>query len=65
MTDLISERDGHVLRLTINREDKRNALSADVMRGILDGVAARQRDKSLRLSAGSSRLFPQGPNLLG
>ena len=40
VSDLLTERDGPVLRLTINREDKRNALSADVMRGLLDGVTA-------------------------
>jgi enoyl-CoA hydratase len=64
--DLLTERDGHVLRLTINREDKRNALSADVMRGLLDGVIAATADTDVRVvvvgSAGE-RVFCAGADL--
>ena len=35
MSELLTERDGRVLRLTIDREEKRNALSGDVLRGWL------------------------------
>ena len=38
MSDLLVERDGNVVSLTINREDKRNALSRDVLQGLLHGV---------------------------
>jgi enoyl-CoA hydratase/carnithine racemase len=66
VSDLLAERDGHVLRLTINREDKRNALSADVMRGLLDGVTAATTDPDVRVvvvgSAGE-KVFCAGADL--
>jgi enoyl-CoA hydratase/carnithine racemase len=66
VTDLLTEREGHVLRLTINREDKRNALSGDVMRGLLDGVNAATADPGVRVvvvgSAGE-RIFCAGADL--
>jgi len=66
MTDLVSERDGGVLRLTINREDKRNALSTDVMRGLFEGVRSASNDDDVRVivvgSAGE-RVFCAGADL--
>ena len=65
-TDLLSERDGHVLRLTINREEKRNALSADVMRGLLDGVTAASTDPDIRVivvASAGERVFCAGADL--
>ncbi|HEX3707413.1 MAG TPA: enoyl-CoA hydratase-related protein [Mycobacteriales bacterium] len=64
--DLLSERDGHVLRLTINREEKRNALSADVMRGLLDGVTAASSDPEVRVvvvASAGERVFCAGADL--
>jgi enoyl-CoA hydratase/carnithine racemase len=66
IADLLAERDGHVLRLTINREDKRNALSADVMRGIFDGVTAASTDPDVRvvvLASAGERVFCAGADL--
>lgn len=66
MSDLLSERDGHILRLTINREEKRNALSSDVMRGILDGVVAASSDEDVRvivISSAGDRIFCAGADL--
>jgi enoyl-CoA hydratase/carnithine racemase len=66
MTDLLSDRDGAVLRLTINREDKRNALSADVMRGLLDAVTAAASDESVRvivIGSAGDRIFCSGADL--
>jgi enoyl-CoA hydratase/carnithine racemase len=65
-SDLLSERDGSVLRLWINREDKRNALSADVMRGMLDGVVSASSDEDIRVIVVSSvgdRIFCAGADL--
>ncbi len=66
MTDLLTERSDGVLRLTINREDKRNALSAEVMRGLLDGVRAASADDEVRVvvvgSAGE-KIFCAGADL--
>jgi enoyl-CoA hydratase/carnithine racemase len=64
--DLLTERDGHVLRLTINREEKRNALSADVMRGLLDGVTAAGADPEVRvvvIASAGDRIFCAGADL--
>jgi enoyl-CoA hydratase/carnithine racemase len=66
VTDLLAERDGNVLRLIINREDKRNALSADVMRGMLDGVTAAATDDDVRvivLGSAGERIFCAGADL--
>ena len=38
MSDLLVDRTSGVLSLTINREQKRNALSRDVLQGLLDAV---------------------------
>ncbi|HVV74875.1 MAG TPA: enoyl-CoA hydratase-related protein [Mycobacteriales bacterium] len=65
-SDLLSERDGNVLRLTINREDKRNALSADVMRGMLEGVTAAAADGDIRVivvTSAGDRIFCAGADL--
>ena len=66
VTALLTERDGHVLRLTINREDKRNALSGEVMRGLLDGVNAAARDPDVRVvvvASAGERVFCAGADL--
>jgi enoyl-CoA hydratase/carnithine racemase len=66
MTDLLSERVGGVLRLTINREDKRNALSANVMRGLFEGVRAASTDENVRvvvIGSAGERVFCAGADL--
>ncbi|HVT65115.1 MAG TPA: enoyl-CoA hydratase-related protein [Mycobacteriales bacterium] len=66
MSDLLTQREGNVLRLLINREDKRNALSADVMRGMLDAVVAASSDDDVRVIVVSSvgdRIFCAGADL--
>jgi enoyl-CoA hydratase/carnithine racemase len=66
MTDVLSSLDGGVLRLTINREDKRNALSADVMRGMFEAVreAATNDDvKVVVVSSAGERIFCAGADL--
>jgi enoyl-CoA hydratase/carnithine racemase len=63
---LLTERDGKVLRVSINREDKRNALSADVMRGMLDAVTAASSGGDVRVIVVSSvgdRIFCAGADL--
>jgi enoyl-CoA hydratase/carnithine racemase len=64
--DLLVQRDGGVLRLTINREDKRNALSASVMGGMLDAIRAASSDDDVRVivvSSAGERIFCAGADL--
>jgi enoyl-CoA hydratase/carnithine racemase len=64
--DLLAERDGGVLRLTINREDKRNALSAAVMRDMLDAVRNASVDDAVKvivITSAGDRIFCAGADL--
>jgi len=47
VTDLLIRRAEGMLALEINREDKRNALSRDVLQGLLDGVRAATADNDV------------------
>jgi enoyl-CoA hydratase/carnithine racemase len=66
MSDLLTERDGRVLRLTIDREEKRNALSGDVLRGLLDAVSGIPADGEVRVVVVGSvgdKVFCSGADL--
>jgi enoyl-CoA hydratase/carnithine racemase len=64
MTDLLTSRDGGVLNLTINREDKRNALSRDVLQGLLDGVRSVDDDvNAVVVRSAGDRVFCAGADL--
>lgn len=66
MSDVEVRRDGGVLRLTIDREDKRNALSAEVMRTMLESVRGVASDDSVRVvvvSSAGDRIFCAGADL--
>jgi len=66
MSDLSVSRDAGVLSLTIDREDKRNALSRDVLQGLLDGIRQASRDDAVNVvvvrSAGE-KVFCAGADL--
>jgi enoyl-CoA hydratase len=66
MSDLTVSRDSGVLSLTIDREDKRNALSRDVLQGLLDGVRDASTDETVNVvvvrSAGE-KVFCAGADL--
>jgi enoyl-CoA hydratase len=66
MTDIDVSRDRGVLRLTIDREDKRNALSAEVMRGMVDAVRGAADDDGVRVvvvASAGERVFCAGADL--
>jgi enoyl-CoA hydratase len=66
MSEIDVATDGPVLRLTIDREDKRNALSAEVMRGMLDAVRGVAADGDVRVVVVGSRgerIFCAGADL--
>ena len=49
-SDIIVESSGGVLRVTINRPDKRNALSGEVLRSLAAAFASNGDDQSLRVA---------------
>lgn len=64
--ELLNERRGPVLWLTIAREARRNALSPDVLAGLRDALRAAQGDRSLRaivITGAGTRAFCAGADL--
>jgi len=64
--DLLVEREGHVLRCTINREDRRNALSAGVARGLVKAFKDADLDPTIRVivvTAAGEKVFCAGGDL--
>jgi len=49
-TDLLKEMKGQVLWLTINRPERRNALNAEVIRGLTDAITEAATSKASRAS---------------
>ncbi|MCO5087770.1 MAG: enoyl-CoA hydratase-related protein, partial [Methylobacteriaceae bacterium] len=58
---------GGILRLTINRPDKLNALNADVHAAMMDALQAAERDANCRVVVltGAGRAFCAGQDLSG
>jgi enoyl-CoA hydratase len=62
--ELLVERDHGVVRLTINREAKRNALSGDVMRGLLAALReVGDGDRVVLVTGAGDRVFCSGADL--
>ena len=66
MTDLRSDLNEGVLNLVIDREEKRNSLSRDVLQGLLDGVTRSATDNNVNgvlISSAGDRVFSAGADL--
>lgn len=67
MSDLLIERSGAVMRLTINREERRNAINDDVIDGIMDGIRqamdAQPDVRAILLTGAGDRAFCAGADL--
>ncbi len=65
MTSVLYEQQGRIVTLTLNRPDTRNALSADVVEGLVSGLEAAHKDKSVScvIIAGAGKGFSSGGNL--
>jgi methylglutaconyl-CoA hydratase len=67
MSDLLIERDGPVMRLTINREERRNAITDAVIDGIMDGIRqamdAGPDVRAILLTGKGDRAFCAGADL--
>ncbi len=64
--ELLVERQGHVLRCTINREDRRNALSAGVARGLVKAFKDADLDPTIRVivvTGAGAKIFCAGGDL--
>jgi enoyl-CoA hydratase/carnithine racemase len=66
MSDLLVEVRGPVLRLTINREDRRNAINGDVLAGLDAAFSRAATDRSIRaivLTGAGDKAFCAGADL--
>ena len=66
MPELAVERRAGVLRLTIQREERRNALSPGVLAGLTEALAEANADRSLRavvLTGAGEKAFCAGADL--
>ena len=66
MRELLTERRDRALWLTINREDKRNSLSREVLQGLLDGVREASYDDSATVvvvASAGEKVFSAGADL--
>jgi enoyl-CoA hydratase/carnithine racemase len=64
--DVLSERRGAVLWLVINREERRNAITLDVLEGISQGLTYAETDRSIRavvLTGAGEKAFCAGADL--
>jgi enoyl-CoA hydratase/carnithine racemase len=67
-SELLYDADGGIARVTINRPDRRNAMSYDVMRGLRDAMASARNDATVRvvvLSGAGDKAFCAGADLTG
>lgn len=65
---VLTEKSGHVLTLTINRPDKRNALNAEVIAGLAAGWRQAEADPDIRaivLTGAGDKAFCAGADLGG
>jgi len=65
---VLASHDGGVARITINRPDRRNAMSWDVMRGLRQAVAAAKSDAEVRVvvfAGAGDKAFCAGADLGG
>lgn len=66
MAELLYEVDGPVGRITINRPERRNAMSFEVMAGLRDSLAAARHDDAVRvvvITGAGDRAFCAGADL--
>ncbi len=67
-SELLAEQDGTVLTLTINRPERRNAMTWEITRGLRDEVARARSDPSVRvvvLTGAGDQAFCAGADLSG
>jgi enoyl-CoA hydratase/carnithine racemase len=63
LSDLLVERDGDILRLTINREERRNALNDAVLTGMTEAIQAPGDSRVVVVASAGERIFCAGADL--
>lgn len=65
MPELLAEKDGHILTVTINRPEKKNAVNAEVLCGLSDAWHRLDEDDELRVAilTGTGPVFCAGMDL--
>src|SRR3546814_16089412 len=65
MTSVLYEQSDRIVTLTLNRADTRNALSADVIEGLVGGLKRANADRSVScvIITGAGKSFCSGGNL--
>ncbi len=66
MATVLIERDGHVVRLTLNRPEKLNALNEEVLSSLADAMTAMSHDESVRaaiLTGSGDKAFAAGADI--
>lgn len=64
MSDLVISREGRVLRLHLDREPKRNALNAEILRGMLDALGDLQDARVVLVTSAGDKVFCAGADLV-
>jgi len=64
VSDLVVSREGLVLHLHLDREPKRNALSGEVLRGILDALGEVGNARVVLLTSAGDKVFCSGADLV-
>ncbi|MCW2600599.1 MAG: crotonase [Frankiales bacterium] len=64
MSDLATSREDLVLRLHIDREPKRNALNAEVLRGILEALRDPRDARVVLVTSAGEKVFSSGADLV-
>jgi enoyl-CoA hydratase/carnithine racemase len=63
LSDLLVERDGGILRLTINREERRNALNDAVLTGLTEAILDPGDCRVVVVASAGERIFCAGADL--
>ena len=62
---VLYEKDNRIVKITLNRPDTRNALSGDIIEGLVDALNKADKDKNIGcvILTGAGKSFSSGGNL--
>mgnify|MGYP001435174888 FL=1 len=64
---VLYEQDDRIVKITLNRPDTRNALSGDIIEGLVDSLNKADKDRNVGcvILTGAGKSFSSGGNLQG